>query len=77
MPEQMTLYGSERHPPRPPRRLSWRQRELLHYVATWEPLRASACPTHRHPAAALARLERLGLVVRGDDGLWRHGQGRR
>lgn len=63
--------GETEHPPRRAKRLTWRQRELWHYLTTYGPKRASEVPTHRNPWGALRRLEALGLVRRGFDGKWR------
>lgn len=68
---QLVLGGGEvEHPPRP-KRLTYRQRELVAFLTTYGPKRTGEIPTHTDQSGALRRLERLGLVTRGFDGRWR------
>jgi hypothetical protein len=69
---QLRLVGpDEAWPPPPPKRLTWRQRQLIAYLRTYGAKRTREVPTHVDPLGALRRLERLGLVVQGFDGRWR------
>jgi hypothetical protein len=67
---QLSFDGPTRHPPRAPKRLTWRQRQLWNYVRTYGPIHTADVRTHVDGLGALRRLERLGLVVRGFDGKW-------
>lgn len=71
-PAQLTLDGSS---PRAPRRLTERQRAFLRHVRYWNDT-AGAYPTGQTFAhyvdgySALRRLERVGLLRRGEKGEW-------
>lgn len=68
---QLTLVGEEQdYPPPRPKRLTWRQRQLVAYLRTYGPRRGCEIPTHANPWAALHRLQALGLVAHGMDGRW-------
>jgi len=68
--KQLTITGEEVEFPRRPKRLTWRQRQLVLYLKAHGPRRAGQIPTHANPWGALHRLEALGLVRHGMDGRW-------